>query len=59
MRKAISTVLALGLIVFGLWWLWGLEMYPPPVVKVFHILVGAFPIFVGGVWLASDWWFDR
>jgi hypothetical protein len=59
MRKAISTVLALGLIAFGAWWLWALEVNPPPVVRVYSILVGAFPIFVGAIWLASDWWFDR
>jgi len=59
MRKAISTVVALSLIGFGVWWLWGLVEHLPPTVRGLHILIGLVPAIAGAVWLASDWWYDR
>jgi hypothetical protein len=54
MRKAISTVLALALLLGGLWWCW-MALTSTGDVRVFHVVMGAFPAFLGAVWLASDW----
>ena len=60
MRKAISTILALALLSFGLWWTWewltapGLEGIAPRVTKI-GFWIGALPALAGALWLASDW----
>jgi len=57
MRKAISTVLALALIVGGLFWV-GVQFIPsdaPSRMSKISLLLGAFPAVVGALWLAADW----
>jgi len=56
MRKAISTILASALLLFGLWWAW--EWFTQEVgdrVMKVDFLIALLPAFVGAVWLASDW----